>query len=179
MTIKRIVTGHDSSGSAVFIENGPLAGVESFIHSPGFSAALVWQTEPEARIVDQPADPAQRLVSVVPAPGGSSALLVTFPPDSLAGASDFDPEAAGRELCARLPGLGERFETEHPGFHRTDTIDYGVVLEGEVELELDGGRTSRLRQGDFVVQMGTRHAWRNPGNTPARLLFVLVGAQRS
>ena len=54
-----------------------------------------------------------------------------------------------------------------------------AVLEGEIDRELDDGRTSRLRQGDIVVQTGTRHAWRNPGNTSARLLFVLVGAQRS
>jgi len=179
MTTMRIVTGRNSSGSSVIISNGPLAGAESFTHSPGFSAALIWQTEPQARIVDRPVDPAQQVVSVVPGPGGTSALLVTFPPDNLIGIADFDPVAAGLELCARLPGLGERFEAEHPGFHCTDTIDYGVVLEGEVDLELDGGRTQRLRQGDIVVQMGTRHAWRNPGNTPARLLFVLVGATRS
>ncbi|MNP49283.1 Cupin domain protein [compost metagenome] len=91
--------------------------------------------------------------------------------------ADFDPVAAGAELCARMPGLAERFEAEKPGFHRTDTLDYGVVLEGEVTLELDGGRTTVLRQGDIVVQVGTRHAWRNTGNKPARLFFVLVDAK--
>lgn len=105
-------------------------------------------------------------------------MLVTFPPDHLMQSVDFDPEAAAEEMCARLPGLGDLFEADAPGFHRTDTIDYGVVLDGEVLLELDDGRTNLLRQGDIVIQMGTRHAWRNPGNTPARLLFVLVGAQR-
>ncbi|CAD5106162.1 cupin domain-containing protein [Zestomonas carbonaria] len=177
MTTIRTVTGHDSAGASTIISHGPLPGCEEFIHSPGFSAALVWRTPPQARIVDHPGDPAQA-ESVIPAPGGSSALLVTFPPDDLAGGADFDPLAAAEELCQRLPGLGERFEAEAPGFHRTDTIDYGVVLDGEITLELDDGRTSMLRQGDIVVQMGTRHAWRNRGNTPARLLFVLIGAQR-
>lgn len=179
MTTTRTVTGHDSAGASIIVSQGPLPGCEEYRHSPGFSAALVWQTAPQAQVAEQPSDPTCAAASVLPAPGGTSALLVTFPPDSLAGGSDFDPIAAGAELCQRLPGLGERFEAEAPGFHRTDSIDYGVVLEGEITLELDGGRTSLLRQGDIVVQMGTRHAWRNRGNTPARLLFVLVGAHRS
>ncbi|RJG13633.1 cupin domain-containing protein [Pseudomonas cavernicola] len=178
MTTTRIVTGHDEFGHSQVISCGPLPGSEEFTHSRGFSAALVWQTPAVPALVDQPIDPALQMSSVVPAPGGTSALLVTFPPDALAGGADFDPVAATEELCERLPGLGERFEAEHPGFHRTDTIDYGVVLEGEITLELDDGRTSRLKQGDLVVQMGTRHAWRNTGNIPARLLFVLVGAKR-
>lgn len=76
-----------------------------------------------------------------------------------------------------MPGLGELFEADAPGFHRSDTIDYGVLLEGELTLELDDGERV-LRQGDVVVQMGTRHAWRNTGNSPARMLFVMVGAAR-
>jgi hypothetical protein len=179
MTIIRTVTGHDSSGRSIIIDSSPLAGVESFTHSPGFSAAVVWQTDPQPKIVNQPVDPTAQVISVVPPPGGTSALLVTFPPDSLAAADGFNPVAAGLELCERLPGLGERFEVESPGFHRTDTIDYAVVLEGEVDLLLDDGCTTRVRQGAVVMQMGTRHAWRNPGNTSARLLFVLVGANRS
>lgn len=178
MTTTRIVTGHDSSGASMIISSGPLAGAEAFIHSPGFSAAVVWQTAPAPEIADHSERSGHPAYSVVPAPGGTTALLVTFPPDSLFASPDFDPAAAAGELCERLPGLGELFEADHPGFHRTDSIDYGVVLEGEITLELDQ-QSHHLRPGDIVVQGGTRHAWRNPGSKPARLLFVLVGANRT
>ncbi|AYC32361.1 cupin domain-containing protein [Pseudomonas cavernae] len=177
MTTTRIVTGHDSSGSSTIISSGSLAGAEEFTHSPGFSAAVVWQTSPVPDIADRPKLSEHPARSVIPAPGGTTALLVTFPPDSLFASPDFDPAAAAGELCERLPGLGELFEADNPGFHRTDSIDYGIVLEGEITLELDQ-QSHHLRQGDIVVQGGTRHAWRNPGSKPARLLFVLVGANR-
>lgn len=177
MSVKRIVTGHDSAGRSRVVSAGPLPGTESFVHSPGFSAAVVWQTGASPRISGEAPASAGPLASVVPGPGGTSAMLVTFPPADQV-IEGFDPHAAAAELCERLPGLGELFEADAPGFHRTDTIDYGVVLDGEITLELDDGCTSVLQRGDLVVQMGTRHAWRNVGNTPARLLFVMVGGER-
>ena len=63
--------------------------------------------------------------------------------------------------------------------HRTNSIDYGMVLSGEVELELDDGASRKLAPHDVVIQNGTRHAWRNRSNAPATMLFVLVGAKRS
>lgn len=178
MTTIRLVTGHDGAGASTILSSGPLPGTDAFIHSPGFSAALVWSTEPLAQIEAQPVDPTLAPTSVLPAPGASTALLVTFPPENQVADVPFDPVAAATELCRRLPGLGELFEADAPGFHRTETIDYGVVLDGEITLELDGC-TNVLRQGDIVIQIGTRHAWRNLGNTPARLLFVMIGAQRT
>ncbi|RUI15284.1 cupin domain-containing protein [Pseudomonas aeruginosa] len=172
----RVVTGHDALGRALLVSEGALPGTEPFEHSPGFSAALVWRTHAGASVgVDgRIGDCAPG--SVLPEPGGSCALLVTFPAQSSTLAAEFDGAAAARELVERLPGLGERFEAD--GFHRTDSIDYGVVLDGEIWLELDHGRQVQLRQGDIVVQGGTRHAWRNRGEQPARLLFVLTGAVR-
>ena len=144
----------------------------------GLSAALVWQTGAEPRILASPGDLALGVASVLPVPGGTSVMLVTFPPQQEGPAEEVDAAAALDEMRARLPGMAELFEAEHPGFHRTDSIDYGVVLEGELLLELDEGRSTHLRQGDVVVQSGTRHAWRNTGNTAARMLFVMVGARR-
>ncbi|SDI13456.1 cupin domain-containing protein [Pseudomonas panipatensis] len=178
MNARRIVTGHDSSGRSQVVSAGPLPGGEGFRHSPGFAAALIWRTDPRPLLAAQPADPTQAVHSVLPAVGGTSAMLVTFPPQGQPLPVDFDPQAAAAELCERLPGLGERFEAEHPGFHRTDSIDYGVLLDGEISLQLDEGDSTLLRPGDVVVQVGTRHAWRNTGNTPARMLFVMVGATR-
>ena len=92
---------------------------------------------------------------------------------------DFNPAAAGAENLKHAPGLAETFEMDNPGMHTTDTIDYGIVLRGEVSLELDGGRVEHLRAGDVVVQNGTRHAWRNSGSESALIAFVLIGASRA
>ena len=77
-----------------------------------------------------------------------------------------------------LPGLAEKFEMDSPGMHTTDSVDYGVLIEGEMHLELDDGASKKLAPRDVVVQNGTRHAWRNKSDKPATMLFVLVGAQR-
>ena len=77
-----------------------------------------------------------------------------------------------------MPELITKFEMDSPGMHTTDTVDYGIVLEGEVWLELDDGKEVHLRQHDVIVQNGTRHAWRNKSDKPVKLAFVLIGANR-
>jgi quercetin dioxygenase-like cupin family protein len=74
--------------------------------------------------------------------------------------------------------MAEHFERDTPGMHTSDTLDYGIVIRGEVILELDDGKTVHLRQGDCVVQNGTRHRWRNPLSEPCLMAFVLIGGQR-
>lgn len=178
MRAQCVVTGHDAQGRSQVVSVGPIAGDEPFINVPGFSAAVFWQTEADPQVGNVQSDPLTRLTSVLPGPGGTSAMLVTFPPESDVVPSEAQMQAAGEEMLARLPGLAELFEPDAPGFHRTDTIDYGVLLAGELSLTVDGGEPAVLRAGDVVVQMGTRHAWRNTGNTPARMMFVMVHAQR-
>ena len=80
---------------------------------------------------------------------------------------------------AKLPGLGAHMEPGAPGMHTTATIDFEVVLDGEVWLELDDGEEVHLHAGDCVVQNGTRHAWRNHGSAPARLAVFLIGAHHT
>jgi mannose-6-phosphate isomerase-like protein (cupin superfamily) len=115
--------------------------------------------------------------SVVPGPGGTSLHLVTFPPSSVFSDPSFDGEAARKESLSRLPGLADHFENEDPAMHKTNTVDYAIVFEGEMWLELDDGNTVHLERGDVVVQNGTRHAWRNKGTRPVTMLFVLNGAK--
>ena len=69
-------------------------------------------------------------------------------------------------------------ETDNPGMHTTQTVDYGIVLEGEVWLEVDDGKQVHLKPHDIVVQNGTRHAWRNKGDKPVKIAFVLIGAKK-
>ncbi|WP_245287910.1 cupin domain-containing protein [Bradyrhizobium sp. Ec3.3] len=140
---------------------------------------MLWGTAPKPSVPWDGGNVAEGRNSVLPDVGETRLMKVTFPPDSVMMSSDFDPAAAGAEYMSRLPGLAERFEPESPGMHTTDSVDYGILLEGEISLELDDGETVALKAGDVVVQNGTRHAWRNPGTKPATLIFVLIGARRS
>ena len=97
----RVVTGHNASGKAEVILSGPVPGNSEFEHNPGFSAAVVWQTAAELRITPHAVDSALGLESVMPMVGGTTAMVVSFPPDSLSAGPDFDPEKAGAEFAAR------------------------------------------------------------------------------
>jgi quercetin dioxygenase-like cupin family protein len=81
----------------------------------------------------------------------------------------------GREQAEQSSGLIEYFEPDNPGMHATPTVDYGIVLEGEIWLELDDGKTVHLKTHDVIVQNGTRHAWRNKSSKPTKMAFVLIG----
>ena len=100
------------------------------------------------------------------------------PPDSVFGDSSFEPAAAGAENLRLVPGVAETLEIDAPGMHTTPSVDYAIVLEGEPVLELDDGVTRAVQPGDIVIQNGTRHAWRNPTDSPTTIAFCLVGADR-
>jgi len=150
-----------------------------FASVPGFDPALLWGTTTTPSVPWDGRDVAGERKSVLPDVGETRLMVVSFPPDSVMVSPDFDPAAAGAEYMSRLPGLAERFEPESPGMHTTDTVDYGILMEGEISLELDDGVLVALKPGDIVVQNGTRHAWRNGGSKSAILVFVLIGAKRS
>lgn len=176
--IRLVVTGHDASGKSRIVSAAPLRARVSK-HVPGFSSTKAWATPAGFSVPD--VDEAFRtgVSSQHPSPGESRLLVVTFPPDSVTMYPDFDPRATGREMAELAPGIAERFDPDHPGMHRTDSLDYGVVVSGEVVLELDDGQRETLRVGDVVVQNGTRHAWRNPGQATATLVFVMLGGART
>jgi mannose-6-phosphate isomerase-like protein (cupin superfamily) len=112
---------------------------------------------------------------MVPAPGETRCVIVEFPPDETMQKIN-DWEAVGEEYAVKLPGLAELFEPDAPGMHTTPTVDYIVVLSGELSLEVDNGVRRDLKVGDVIIQNGTRHAWRNTSNAPARILSVMIGA---
>ena len=174
--VRRVVTGLGESGNAVIVSDGQPPLSRRRMHVPGFADALMWRTAIPAR---PSAEPAGEPRWWVPGPGETIAMTVTFPPDSVYTDPGFDAAAARAEQLEAIPGLAELFEPDHPGMHTTPTVDYAVVLEGDVVLDLDAGETTLLRPGDVVVQNGTRHAWRNPGATPATIFVVLIGAGES
>lgn len=179
MPVRRIVTGHGPDGKSIFVSDAPAPRETAFKHVPGFVTTLIWETQAGARVPAAAGDPSVSAPSWVPLPGGTNLMFVTFPPDASMMSPDFDPAAAGGEYMQVLPGLAEKFEMDAPGMHTTDSVDYAVLLDGEIHLELDDGATRKLAPHDVVIQNGTRHAWRNSSSKPATMLFVLVGAQRS
>lgn len=175
MQSNRIVTANDASGNAVFMDEMITPHLISFDHVPGFSVTRLWSTRESAIIPRTVTDAASLSKSLVPAPGETSCVIVEFPPDTVL--EDItDWEAVGAEYAAKLPGLAERFEADSPGMHTTPTLDYIVMLSGELWLEVDAGQQRRLCVGDIVIQNGTRHAWRNKSNSPARIMSVMIGA---
>jgi mannose-6-phosphate isomerase-like protein (cupin superfamily) len=179
MRIRRLVTGIDAAGRAVVVSDGPPPRNHDLRYVPGLSTAMLWATAPAEPIPDGGADPTVTVLNQVPRPGGTCFLIVRFPPDSVYAQPGFDAAAADAEQRIVSPGIAELFEPDNPGMHATDSVDYIVVLSGEVWLELDDGQLSHLRAGEVVVQNGTRHAWRNLGTEPVTLAVVHVGAVRA
>jgi mannose-6-phosphate isomerase-like protein (cupin superfamily) len=178
MQIRRVVTGLDADGRAVIASDAAAPRSHDLVHVPGMSTAMLWATGPDEPIRADGADPTPSVRHQLPAPGGTCFLIVRFPPDTVFRDPGFDQAAAEAEQQMASPGIPELFEPGNPGMHTTESVDYGVVLDGEVWLELDDGRLTRLGRGDTVVQNGTRHAWRNLGEVPVTMAFVHVGARR-
>ena len=178
MKIRRIVTGHDAQGKSVFVSDGDAPRAQNFAHFPGHAAAQVWSAQALPVVPHDGADPTAARGSLIPPHGGNSLLLVDFPPDPVM-AGGADPAAGFAELLAALPGLMETFEPSSPGMHTTDTVDYAIVLSGEIWLELHDGAVKLVKTGDVVVQNGTRHAWRNRSEQVVRVAFMMTGASRT
>ncbi|WP_155002035.1 cupin domain-containing protein [Pseudomonas silesiensis] len=174
MKIRRIVTGHDERGHSVFVSDDFAPRAQSFASIPGHAMAQLWTTPALPALLEQSRDPTLDRASLIPSQGGTSIAMFDFPPDTVM-QNPVDGVQAFNELSAALPGLIETFEPDNPGMHTTATIDYGIILDGELWLELDNGQSRLVKAGDVVIQNGTRHAWRNKSERIARALFVMIG----
>ncbi len=174
MGIRRVVTGHDDEGKAVFASDETVEPITSDL-VPGMEFFRLWGSDETCRFPDdgsQPSAPAY-----FPPRAGFRFGLFTVPPDATVMLEDVDFEAAFGEIESKLPGMMAHMEPDAPGMHTTASVDYEYIVSGKVVLELDDGATRELSAGDTVVQNGTRHAWRNPYDEPCLLVVVLVGAQ--
>ena len=169
---RRIVTGHDAGGRSVFLSDGAAPAVQVIDAFGGMAVTELWRTD------DAPAsnagndDPAGKEKSLEPSPLGSKFRVVEYPPDSVRFAS------AGREAgFAEIGGRHAMVEdgTRHPGMHKTATVDYAIVLTGEIWAVMDDGETL-MKPGDVLIQRGTSHAWSNRTDEPCRVAFVLIDA---
>lgn len=177
--IRRVVTGHDETGKAVAASVGPLSTSVELSTVPGTFFHEVWATSGAPPIIDNGEDPAAGPLMLPPPRQGTRIRIVDIPPDT----DELMATVAARmdEHFASMGDASASTVTEgspHPLMHRTETIDYGVVLEGSLTLVLDDSEVE-LERGTVVVQRGTNHAWANRSGAPARMLFVLVDARYS
>jgi hypothetical protein len=174
---RRIVAFVGDDGRSHLAPDERAPGVANYLATPGMRTSVLWATTATPHVPQQHDDPVPSLASVHPVPGGTTFLMLTLPPDSIYGAQDFDPVAAGVEQARIVPGIAERMEPDAPGFHTTQTVDYVTLLAGEVWLVVDDGEV-RLQPGDTVVQLGSRHAWQNRTTELATLAVVMLGSER-
>jgi hypothetical protein len=174
MNIRRVVAGVDANGKSVVLSDGPAPCTFEHEYLPGQAHARIWQTEGKVTTEPPAKEPTTDTGPLLQGPGGAGFLILQVAPASFVTDPRFDPAKAGEELATYLPDIAAAMEPENPGMHRTATVDFGVVLDGEVYLELDDGAETRLSAGDTVVQLGSRHAWRNKSDRPATLAFVLT-----
>jgi mannose-6-phosphate isomerase-like protein (cupin superfamily) len=174
MDVRRVVTGHDADGKAVFVSDTTVAPVTLAL-LPGSEFHQIWGADSPPHFPDDGSMPPH--VTYFPPLGGFRFGFFTIPPDGGTGApADLDIGAAMAEFAEKLPGLADHMEPADPGMHTTATVDYEVVISGQPTLELDDGAEVTLGAGDTVVQNGTRHRWSNNGTEPAVMAVVLVGA---
>ena len=149
---RRVVTGHDAAGKSVFLSDG-LVPVVRHLVGEGVGFYEIWNTGAmPAPVAADEAEPTQRDLTVPPSPNGTKIRINEF-----------------------FPGHLDHRNLQSP-IHRTESIDYGIVLEGEVVLVLDDTETV-LHAGDVVVQRGTSHAWANRSDKIARMAFILVDGE--
>jgi hypothetical protein len=176
--IKRVVTGVDEKGTSVCYEDAALPPVELAI-MPDVQMFQVWGTEgPLASPVSNPVAANQ---TFFPGPGGTRFGLFRLPPDAQPEPDQPPPDAETieglvAEAETKVPGLLGAFEPDSPGMHQTATVDYVIVIEGDLSLELDNGVEVPLPVGTCVVQNGARHGWRNHGSVSATLAYVIIDA---
>src|SRR5439155_8873714 len=170
---RRIVTGHDAAGKSVFVQTAPAPRAITSTAFPGFAMVELWSTDGTQKIPVSKSDPTVSMISFVPPLGGSRFRMVEFPPASK---GKFDAEAFHQDLLKKAPGLAETAEPPDYAMHTTDSVDYGIVISGQMTLVLDDQPIVDLKPGDCVIQNGTRHAWWNRGRRPCVMAIVLVGA---
>ena len=170
--IRRIVTGHDANGKAI-VEIDGINPHQKTRPGAGFVSNLLWVTDESPAQCGTKTDRADRTIGVPPPPNGSILRVVDFPPVT--------PEAEAMDQKALIASMGAQHNAHegqaarHAFMHRTKSVDYAIVLEGEIDMLLDDSEI-HMKAGDFLVQQGTNHAWVNRSDKFCRIAFVLIDA---
>ena len=173
--IRRIVTGEDANGRSRIVEDGPSPAVRLVAESPGFRNTNIWATHGSPTPIGAP-DRIKDHQGVTPPSMGTVVRIIDIPPEIA------DPEERKRQTAAVF---GQLFRDaghvanspRHAGMHKTDTIDYAILMEGELTAIMDEDETV-MHAGDVLIQRGTNHAWANRSGKPCRIAFILIDAKR-
>jgi len=170
--VRRVLTGHDSAGKSTILADGHATNVKEMASMPGLALTDLWETSGAPATNDGHKDAAARPVRLEPPKNGTILRVVEFPPDA-----QWRSSANAR---AGFKSIGAAHVTDKhsadPMMHKTATVDYAIVLRGEIHAVMDKGETL-LRAGDILVQRGTNHSWSVRGPEPAIVCFVLVSAK--
>ena len=171
---RRVVTAIDENGNSYIAEDGPTPAVRTVEARPGYVVNNIWVTEAAPAPVGDP-DAVEAHEGVLPPAGGTVLRVIEYPPDPE------DPEEMARQYAGMFGKLFDDAErpdggNTHPGMHTTETVDYAIVIEGEITAIMENEETV-LGPGDVLIQRGTNHAWSNKSGKPARVAFVLIGGR--
>jgi len=180
-----VVTGQTKSGKSIIASHEAMKPLTVGM-IPGVEFYRIWGSDSSAELPCDGTPPAQ--LQYFPSKNGFRFGMFSLPPATSTKAPTDKPQQASRqqaptsaqleEMEQKLPGVMKLLEADHPGMHTSDSVDFDVVVFGEVVLELDDGAEVVLKAGDCVIQNGTRHAWHNRSNQRCVVAFSLVGAQR-
>jgi quercetin dioxygenase-like cupin family protein len=165
--VRRIVTGH-ADGKAVVLFDGP-APNQKLRQASGLVSTLLWVTDETPADITGGTDKSVREIGVPPPEGGTIFRVVDFPPEG---------GARSREAILKEMGVADKGGARHAAMHRTPSVDYAIVIEGEIDMLLDDSEV-HLEAGDVLVQQGTNHAWVNRGSRTCRMAFVLIDAKKA
>ena len=165
---RRVVTGLDSDGRSTILFSGPAPAQDA---SSGNRIAALWQTAATPACNAGGLDAAATLFNFELAGGGTRFIFAEYP-----GTAGLDEAERARRANASLPdAIRQRAGSDHPGMHKTDTLDYIIVVRGEITLVVDTGEVA-LTAGDVVVARGVSHAWENRSGQPALLAAIVIDA---
>lgn len=168
-SFRRVVTGHRADNTAIISSVAAPDRVFDNLGEEGLTFYEVWNTQQTPAIIDRDStEPAENRLTLAPPNGGTRIRVLDIPPDKPG--TDFDTvfeSIGGKEAHV------EDGDRRHASFHRTQSIDYGIVLSGEITLLVDDGEVT-IEAGDIVVQRGTNHGWVNRGTKPCRIAFILI-----
>jgi mannose-6-phosphate isomerase-like protein (cupin superfamily) len=170
--VRRVLTGHDAEGRSTFIADGPAPNVKEVASMPGLVLTDLWETRDAPASNGGESDAADRPVRLEPPPRGTILRIVEFPPDT-----QWKTPRAREAFDAIGAAHARDNSSSDPMMHKTSTVDYIIVLKGEIHAVMETGE-KLLRPGDILVQRGTNHSWSVRGSEPCIVAAVLVSAKR-
>ena len=170
--VRRVITGHDKNGKAIAVSDSLATNILERPNRPGVRLINLWQTDGTPAEYDASEETVDGPFVLHPPKNGTIFRVVVFEPEDPEVLKSLDGRAAFAEMGAAENVVeGAR----HPFMHRTDSVDYAVILSGSITMLLDDDEV-QLKTGDVLIQRGTNHAWSNRGTEPCVIAFTLVDA---